>query len=1089
MGDVRGKTWQGTQLWLELEARDGEPSESIARVVADLMPDVEAILDSGDSAAKDFTLHDSGHSFRVAERMAEIASPGLLRRLTATDLSMMLLSAYLHDVGMTPPLGKVVRHHDYLLSLAGELSDQERDELRAWLDDVEDGLEPPIAAGLPTAAELRRARRLAAEYARDRHNDWGAEWIEGNLRQYASRMFPGWIEDLIALCRSHHQGFDELKADRFKPRLVGSPAEVLHLRYCACLLRVADVLDFDPERTPTVIYAHRDVEATSAIYWHKDHQLSFKLSGDRLKIYARPPNAHVHRAIDETIAAVDRELLLCKRLDDETDFRRLPGGDQLPHEWRLGTQVQDEVEPLEGRYEYIDGTFRPDTAKLLELVGGVELYRTPLAAVRELLQNAFDAVKEQIAFERLKLSDPLDEAAVARIAAQHEVSLRLERSDDSYRLVCVDSGAGMSKDILLRRFLISGAGRSREMRELERRCAEHGFTVGRTAQFGIGVLSYFLLADRLAIQTRRSVEGGDPDGTGWRFETTGMLDFGELSGDEEMRRGSRVVLDLGAGLFEDTPDDPDDDETDVGARFANALRHYLDQIVRYVDCRFRFDAVGVPVAAIDSPAGWVAHSAEDEEIALKGLIDDDLSFVDQLDDELLPSGVRMERARDEAHWEKLAEDVRSALRWVVHEGELHDGMGRYRMALPYYDLGRWRGLCFGALEPDGDAGVVLRRMKSQATFRSSGRARMSWNGMAAETDFSTGHELDRLASARAAGAVVEISWTSDRAGKLAVSRDLVEVSDAGTKALVELGEELRGKVLELVEGFDPSPFTAIEHLLVNKLPPPEAELLWPFSLQGRGSDELLEMRPIRFPCTDWSTAAVRAGGVWRGEELQTVQTAGVRGQEFMFGQAWHGMRVAPSVVGLRRDALTGHPTPVAIWEEGAREKDAADGAALAEFPPGWTALCLLRMSSSADPMSLTVWNPQCPVVRQSTKEAQRELNDLEIDEQDPLLFADEITASPQRAAGWLAGQVAHGNADLWRGLAERSEDFLTTVWRLVFGWDGAGDPPPLVSWNDTGYGKAFSIFSPAGLEHHRPGEEMFERYLPLPAEEWWVSDA
>jgi hypothetical protein len=44
----------------------------------------------------------------------------------------------------------------------------------------------------------------------------------------------------------------------------------------------------------------------------------------------------------------------------------------------------------------------------LELLAGTQLYGTPLAAIRELLQNAFDAVGERIARERLSQPDPVD---------------------------------------------------------------------------------------------------------------------------------------------------------------------------------------------------------------------------------------------------------------------------------------------------------------------------------------------------------------------------------------------------------------------------------------------------------------------------------------------------------------------------------------------------------------------------------------------------------------------------------------------------------------------------------------------------------
>jgi hypothetical protein len=65
------------------------------------------------------------------------------------------------------------------------------------------------------------------------------------------------------LCQSHHFGFDRLRSDEFQPRWVGTPPEIVNLRFLALALRVADILDFDPERTPEVILAHRNIAPES----------------------------------------------------------------------------------------------------------------------------------------------------------------------------------------------------------------------------------------------------------------------------------------------------------------------------------------------------------------------------------------------------------------------------------------------------------------------------------------------------------------------------------------------------------------------------------------------------------------------------------------------------------------------------------------------------------------------------------------------------------------------------------------------------------------------------------------------------------
>lgn len=65
------------------------------------MPDIERVLNAGTSPL-DFTLHDAEHSFRVAEWMARIVPDDVLPKLSVYELALLLLSAYLHDIGMAP---------------------------------------------------------------------------------------------------------------------------------------------------------------------------------------------------------------------------------------------------------------------------------------------------------------------------------------------------------------------------------------------------------------------------------------------------------------------------------------------------------------------------------------------------------------------------------------------------------------------------------------------------------------------------------------------------------------------------------------------------------------------------------------------------------------------------------------------------------------------------------------------------------------------------------------------------------------------------------------------------------------------------
>ena len=272
------------------------------------------------------------------------------------------------------------------------------------------------------------------------------------------------------LCKSHHVGSPTLMTPPFDLRMVGAVGKIVNLRYLAAVLRTADVLEFDPERTPQVVFTHRSPHFNSTIYWHKDHEISLSVEQGTSDIFlnARTDNAWTHRAILETADAVDAELETCAVIDKQNGFLRGKRLEQGGHyRWPWPSRVTRLIEPLPDTFAYIDGSFRPNSRRILSLLAGTQLYKTPFAAIRELLQNAFDAVREQIAIELLQDNDPTDLKLQLARAQLHRISLVLESRGDELWVVCQDTGSGMTRRIIERHLLISGSQPRPELLELD----------------------------------------------------------------------------------------------------------------------------------------------------------------------------------------------------------------------------------------------------------------------------------------------------------------------------------------------------------------------------------------------------------------------------------------------------------------------------------------------------------------------------------------------------------------------------------------------------------------------------------------------
>ncbi len=573
-------TWEKTTLWKHLCDRPNSDSKTKAALEI-WLPEIEHVLRAGGTQPLRFTLHDERHAFRVAQCMARLIAEDI-PDLSDYEVAILLLSAYLHDIGMVPERVMSKEHMDYLLSGdPGKLNECQCEEFRRWLDAVERGIDIPLRKATPTREDLDLADELTAFYIRSQHNDWSREWIERH-HDHIPSLYDGWLDDLILVCQSHHWGRDRLAQKDFEGCIRGIPPQPMQLRYLACILRIADILENDPERTPEVLFKHRGVCKGSAIFWSKDHPLSIKVEKTSVQIVGKPNSALIHKAQLELAADINSELANSAWLRDHSDINGCEGLDRkLLRSWNLEPSAR--VEISEGSdYQFINGAFRPRTDRLLELIGSEQLYGTPFAAVRELLQNAFDAVREKIAYLRLKETNSALVEHAVNLGNQQLVCLRVYEENGQPCLECRDSGVGMTKQIIEFAMLRCAQGSRGEIRTLQRLCRDARFELGRTGQFGIGVLSYFMLADQVIILTRRSPVASQATSTydTLQFTIDGLGDFGEL------RKVSHDLL-------------PDDGTivkfrlrgkhaTDLG-RFARQLISRVREYVTHTPCAFHLE--------------------------------------------------------------------------------------------------------------------------------------------------------------------------------------------------------------------------------------------------------------------------------------------------------------------------------------------------------------------------------------------------------------------------------------------------------------------------------------------------------------------
>src|SRR6266480_3405446 len=142
MTSTSATNWASTKLATRLHELSsiGEDEMQAWSLLQRRLPAIETILSRASTSPKDFTLHDELHSRRVAEWMVRIIPPSTFNALTGYECMLLLLSAYLHDIGMTPEQQRISRHLNHILfpkdlSRPNDwLSDDEAKAMQAWLD-------------------------------------------------------------------------------------------------------------------------------------------------------------------------------------------------------------------------------------------------------------------------------------------------------------------------------------------------------------------------------------------------------------------------------------------------------------------------------------------------------------------------------------------------------------------------------------------------------------------------------------------------------------------------------------------------------------------------------------------------------------------------------------------------------------------------------------------------------------------------------------------------------------------------------------------------------------------------------------------
>lgn len=464
---------------------------------------VEEILNSigKGSIFEEYTVHNILHIDEMLKIVKWLIPDETKNNMTSAEWLMLTLAIYFHDLGM------IVTKDEY----------EKRNESVAFQKYKENLEKESIKSEYIDFATKQGDKFLYQEFVRENHAKRIKQWIEGTsdidlgitstIRKVVDdilinidKMFR---VDLAMICESHHMD-DIDDFTKYKVDMVygNDKNEKVNLNYIAIILRIADLLHITKDRTPSITRKLINVSnPVSVIEWEKqsavravqpkvkrddEENVNNTLEKDTIEITAYfegSETADAYFGLSSYLQYMRKELQICNEIVEKA--RKKEGTINYKFPWREIDESRITVIGFETKK--LQFTIAQDN--ILQLLVGHTLYNDSSVVVRELVQNGIDAVKLQRAIDEKK----------ENVFENGEV--QVEWNEDERELTFWDNGTGMTIYDVENYLLKVGASKYRT--DVVKKQFPNFSSI---SHFGIGILTCFMVADDIDIETSSNEE-------------------------------------------------------------------------------------------------------------------------------------------------------------------------------------------------------------------------------------------------------------------------------------------------------------------------------------------------------------------------------------------------------------------------------------------------------------------------------------------------------------------------------------------------------------------------------------------------------
>lgn len=442
----------------------------------------------------EYTTHDITHindmlstaEWIIPEKTQEIMTPG--------DWLMLVLSIYFHDMGL------IVTEEEFENRAKSVFQSFCNDTLFAG-DNGDD-----YRAKVEGLEADKRDRLLYQEFVRYNHAARIKVWLTGDtcfelgycaaqvelVEELIAPLDYEFRQDLARVCESHNlDDIDDIKKYPQNHPYGNSDKEEVNLQYIAALLRTIDLIQITQKRAPSALYRLIDPsDPISQLEWAKQNAVRRVRAQDQkdedgsIEKSKQPDTIEVHATLQEESSFFGLNAYLRYANEQiKVTFDALEKSKATsPKDYQFPWRKVDDTNVKAAGYVQEPFGFEIDQEKILDLLTGHTLYNDSSVVVRELTQNAVDAV-------RLKFFDGTD-------GAKRQGKINVLWSSEANELTIIDNGTGMSQSTIENHLLKVGSSKYQDPKFKEQ---FPNFTP--ISRFGIGVLTAFMVADKVEITT------------------------------------------------------------------------------------------------------------------------------------------------------------------------------------------------------------------------------------------------------------------------------------------------------------------------------------------------------------------------------------------------------------------------------------------------------------------------------------------------------------------------------------------------------------------------------------------------------------